>query len=219
MKSSPDRVPHKFGERALLQAARINFFDIKDYSKAEKYFTSLKNFATNQENRLEAMRGLLRSQYQLKEWKDAVENANDLLSQKGIGTDDKVMANMAIAKSYQENNQCDLAITNYRTVASLSKAAYGAEARYEIAHCQFMQNRIGDAEKAAFEVINKSGSYEYWVTKSYILLGDIYFKQKDFFNSKATFQSVLDNAKIEELRQEAQRKLNEVVKRKRKTVR
>jgi predicted negative regulator of RcsB-dependent stress response len=121
------------------------------------------------------------------------------------------MANMAIAKSYQENNQCDLAITNFRTVASLSKAAYGAEARYEIANCLFIQNRIPDAEKAAFEVINKSGSYEFWVTKSYILLGDIYFKQKDYFNSKATFQSVLDNAKIEELRQEAQRKLNEVV--------
>src|SRR6478735_3005388 len=119
-----DRVPHKFGERSLLQAARINFFDIKDYSKSEKYFTRLKDFASNQENRLEAMRGLLRSQYQLKNWKDAVENANDLLSQKGIGTDDKVMANMAIAKSYQENNQCELAITSYRTVASLSKAAY-----------------------------------------------------------------------------------------------
>lgn len=206
-----DRVPHKFGERSLLQAARINFFDLKDYAKAEKYFTRLKDFASNQESRLEAMRGLLRSQYQLKNWKDAVENAKDLLSQKGIGTDDKVMANMAIAKSYQENNQCDLAITNFRTVASLSKAAYGAEARYEIANCLFIQNRIPDAEKAAFEVINKSGSYEFWVTKSYILLGDIYFKQKDYFNSKATFQSVLDNAKIEELRQEAQRKLNEVV--------
>jgi len=206
-----DRVPHKFGERSLLQAARINFFDIKDYAKAEKYFTRLKDFASNQENRLEAMRGLLRSQYQLKNWKNAVDNAKDLLSQKGIGTDDKVMANMAIAKSYQDANQCDLAITNFRTVASLSKAAYGAEARYEIANCLFVQNRVSDAEKAAFEVINKSGSYEYWVTKSYILLGDIYFRQKDYFNSKATFQSVLDNAKIEELRQEAQQKLNNVL--------
>lgn len=206
-----DRVPHKFGERSLLQAARINFFDIKDYAKAEKYFTRLKDFASNQENRLEAMRGLLRSQYQLKNWKNAVDNAKDLLTQKGIGTDDKVMANMAIAKSYQENNQCDLAITNYRTVASLSKAAYGAEARYEIANCLFTQNRFPDAEKAAFEVINKSGSYEFWVTKAYILLGDVYFRQKDYFNSKATFQSVLDNAKIEELRKEASDKLAAVV--------
>ncbi len=47
------------------------------------------------------MRGLLRSQYQLQKWDDAVTNARDLLNQKGIGTDDKVLANLAIAKSHQ----------------------------------------------------------------------------------------------------------------------
>ncbi len=60
-----DRVPHKFGEKSLLLAARINFFDLKKYENAEKYFTKLKDFASGQETRLEAMRGLLRSQYQL----------------------------------------------------------------------------------------------------------------------------------------------------------
>ncbi|WP_127132100.1 tetratricopeptide repeat protein [Pseudoflavitalea rhizosphaerae] len=206
-----DRVPHKYGEKSLLNAARLNFFDLKNYEKAEKYFIRLKDFATSQENKLEAMRGLLRSQYQLKKWSDAVENARELLSQKGIGTDDKTMANMAIAKSYQNNNQCDQAITQFRTVVSLSKSAYGAEARYEIASCMFSEGRMKDAEKAAFEVINKSGSYETWVTKAYILLGDIYFKQQDYFNAKATFQSVVENARIEELRKEAQRKLDETI--------
>ncbi len=137
-------------------------------------------------------------------------NAKELLAEKGAGTDDKVLANMAIAKSAQMDNQCESAITNYRSVASLSKSAYGAEARYEIANCFFSQNRYADAEKAAFEVIKKSGSYEEWVTRAYILLGDIYYKQKDYFNSKATYRSVVDNAKIESLRQEAERKLKQV---------
>lgn len=205
-----DRVPHKFGEKSLVHAARINFFDLKKYENAEKYFTKLKDFAGNEESRLEAMRGLLRSQYQLQKWNDAVANAKDLLAQKSAGTDDKILANMAIAKSAQLNNQCESAITNYRTVANLSKAAYGAEARYEIASCFYTQNRYPDAEKAAFDVIKKSGSYEDWVTKAYILLGDIYHAQKDYFNAKATYKSVVDNAKIESLRQEAERKLKEV---------
>ncbi|HUR10817.1 MAG TPA: tetratricopeptide repeat protein [Flavitalea sp.] len=206
-----DRAPHKFAERALLQASRLNFFDLKNYEKAEIYFTRLKEFASTQEGKMEAMRGLLRSQYQLKKWNDAVNNAKDLLTQKSAGTDDKVLANMVIAKSYQINNQCDLAITNYRTVAGLSKSAFGAEARYEIASCFFSQERFPDAEKAAFEVVNKSGSYEDWVTKSYLLLGDIYYKQKDYFNAKATYQSVVDKAKVEDLRQEADRKLKQVI--------
>jgi TolA-binding protein len=203
-----DRVPNKFGEKSLLQAARLNFFDLKNYDKAEKYFTKLKDFASTQENKLEAMRGLLRSQYQLQKWGETVDNAKELLAQKNISNDDKVLANMAIARSYVQNNQCDLGITYLRNVVSLSKAAYGAEARYEIANCLFKQNQLKDAEKAAFEVINKSGSYEEWVTKSYLLLGDIYLAQKDYFNAKATYQSVIDNAKIETLRVEAKSRLD-----------
>lgn len=205
-----DRAPHKFGERSLLLAARINFFDLKKYENAEKYFIKLKDFASNQESRMEAMRGLLRSQYQLQKWSDAVANAKELLAQKAAGADDRVLANMAIAKSAQLNNEYETAITHYRTVTSLSKSAYGAEARYEIANSLFAQNRLPDAEKAAFEVINKSGSYELWVTKAYILLGDVYYKQKDYFNAKATYKSVMDNAKMEDLRQEADRKYKEV---------
>jgi len=205
-----DRVPNKFGEKSLLQAARLYFFDLKDYVKAENYFSRLKDFASTEANKLEAMRGLLRSQYQLQKWNDAVGNAKDLLNQKSISNDDRTLANMAIARSYVLNNQCDQAITYLRTVISLSKAAYGAEARYEIANCYFKQNDLKEAEKAAFEVINKSGSYEEWVTKSYILLGDIYYAQKDYFNAKATYQSVVNNARIETLRTEAKAKLDKV---------
>lgn len=205
-----DRVPNKFGEKSLLQAARLNFFELKNYGQAEKYFIRLKDFASGQENKMEAMRGLLRSQYQLEKWPDAVANAKDLLAQKGVSTDDKVLANMAIAKSYQVNNQCETALQYFRTAAALSKSAYAAEARYQIADCLFHQNQLKDAEKAAFEVVNKSGSYEEWVTKAYLLLGDIYFAEKDYFNAKATFQSIVDNAKIEDLRKQAQQKLIQV---------
>ena len=157
------------------------------------------------------MRGLLRSQYQLQKWNEAVENANELVKQKGSSTDDKVLANMAIAKSYQVNGQYDMAIANYKSVVAQNKAALAAEARYEIANSWFALNKLADAEKAAFETINKSGSYDYWVTKSYILLGDIYFRQKDYFNAKATFQSIVDNSIVPEFKKEAQEKLNKVI--------
>ena len=81
----------------------------------------------------------------------------------------------------------------------------------ESSECWFELNKLGDAEKAAFEVINKSGSYDYWVTKAYILLGDVYFKQKDYFNAKATFQSVVDNTIEPTLKSEAQTKLTQVM--------
>jgi len=205
-----DRAPNKFGEKSLLQAARLYFFNLKDYSNAEKYFARLKDFASSEENKLEAMRGLLRCQYQLQQWPDAVGNAKDLLNQKSASTDDKVLANMAIANSFKADNKCESALQFFRIAAGLTKSAYGAEARYQIADCLFQGGQLKDAEKAAFEVINKSGSYEDWVTKSYLLLGDIYFSEKDYFNAKATYQSIIENAKIEDLRLRAQQKLAQV---------
>lgn len=205
-----DKAPNKFAEKSLLQAARLNFFYIKDYGKAEAYYAKLKDFASSQENKLEAMRGLLRSQYELQHWSNAGDNAKELLSQKGIGSDDKIIGNMIIGKSYLVDGKCDQALPYFKSVVSLSRATYGAEAQYQIAECQFNQNRLKDAEKSAFEVIHKSGSYEYWVTKSYLLLGDIYLKEKDYFNAKATFQSLVENAKIEELRVQAEQKLDQV---------
>ncbi len=205
-----DKAPNKFAEKSLLQAARLNFFYIKDYGKAETYYAKLKDFASSQENKMEAMRGLLRSQYELQHWTNAVGNAQDLLSQKGIGSDDKIIANMIIGKSFLADGHCDQALPYFKTVVSLSRATYGAEAQYQIAECQFGQDRLKEAEKSAFEVIHKSGSYELWVTKSYLLLGDIYLREKDYFNAKATFQSLTQNAKIEELRVQAEQKLAQV---------
>jgi TolA-binding protein len=203
--------PNRYAEKATLEAARINFFELKNYTKAEQYFAQLKQLTGSQENKLEAMRGLLRCQYQMQKWTEAVDNAKELTAAKGSSSDDKALANMAIAKSYQVGGQYDLAIANYKSVVTLNKAALAAEARYEIANSWFAVNKLADAEKAAFETINKSGSYDYWVTKSYILLGDIYFRQKDYFNAKATFQSIVDNSINSELKGEAQTKLNQVI--------
>lgn len=203
--------PNKFAENAALQSARIAYFELKDYGLAEQNFFQLKSLATTPENKLESMRGLLRSQYKLGKWADAVSNAQELLAQKGIATDDKMMANMAIAKSAQMNNQVFEAMDAYKTVIGLGKSEYAAEARYQVAVILFSQQKYPEAEKAAFDVINKSGSYNYWITKSYILLGDIYFVQKDYFNAEATLKSVVENGSIPELQAEAQKKLDKVV--------
>jgi TolA-binding protein len=202
--------PNKYAEKAILAAARIYFFELKNYSKAETYYVQLNQITSSQEDKLEAMRGLLRSQYQQQKWSDAANSGKELVAAKGSSSDDKALANMAIAKSYQVGGQYDLALANFKTVVQLNKAALAAEARYEIANCWFELNKLSDAEKAAFETVNKSGSYDYWVTKAYILLGDIYFTQKDYFNAKATFQSIVDNSINAELKTEAQSKLTKV---------
>ncbi len=160
---------------------------------------------------MEALRGLVRSYYQVKDYAEANTAAKELLTQKGLSTDDKAIANLVLGKSLQVNGNLDQALASFRSVAAINKSAWGAEARYEIANILFAQNSLAAAEKAAMEVIRVTSSYDLWVTKSYILLGDIYMQQKDYFNAKATYQSVADNSTIPEVKTEAQQKLAKAI--------
>jgi tetratricopeptide (TPR) repeat protein len=202
---------NRFFEKATLEAARITYFELKDYSKAKKYFESLTGGSINQDNQLEALRGLVRCYYQLKDYAQANDAAKTLLTKKGISTDDKSVAFLVLGKSQQVNNDCAAAITSFKSCAAINKAAWGAEARYEIANCQFSMNSLVAAEKSALAVIKETGSYDNWVTKSYILLGDIFMQQKDYFNAKATYESVAKNSVIPELKSEAQQKLDKAI--------
>jgi lipopolysaccharide biosynthesis regulator YciM len=78
-------------------------------------------------------------------------------------------------------------------------------------------NDLRNAEKSALESIKRSGSYDLWITRSYILMGDVFWKQKDYFNAKATLQSVIDNTTNPELKEEAIGKLRQVTEEERKS--
>ena len=202
---------NKYFERATLAASRINYFELKDYANAKKNFESLRTGAVNQDNQLEAVRGLVRCDYQLKEYAQANEAAKELLKSKGISTDDKSVAFLVLGKSQQISNDCTGAIASFKSCAAINKSAWGAEARYEIANCQFTSGNYAAAEKAAQVVIKETSSYDFWLTRSYILLGDIFMQQKDYFNAKATYQSVAQNSAIAELKTEAQQKLDKAI--------
>lgn len=196
-----------FAERAALQAAYLNYNQTKDYNKAKEYYTKLQALSTTKENTLAATRGLLRSNYQLQQW-DAIEPlATSLLASANVSTDDQIIGHFYLGKAKQERQQFDEAISEFKIVTGLTKSETGAEARYNIAKCYLEKNDLTAAEKAGFDVIKNTSSYERWTAKSYLLLGDVYLLQKDYFNAKATFQSIAENCQIPELKEEAKDKL------------
>ena len=201
----------RYFDNATLELARVYYFEMKDYVNSKKYFESLYNSTTNPEKQLDALRGLVRSNYQLKDYSSANESSLELLNKKGISNDDKTIGLLVLGKSQQASGDTVSAMSSFKSVAAMNKSAWGAEARYEIANCYFSLNNLAAAEKSAMAVIKETGSYDYWVTKSYILLGDIFIKQKDYFNAKATFESVAKNASIAELKIEAEEKLSRTI--------
>ncbi len=199
--------PNKYAERAALLSARLNYFNLKRYDTAEKYFNILALIATQQENKAEAIKGLLRCQYKNKKWSDCAKIATQILQDKSAATDDILMANMALYHNSISNKDTSGALQLLTKVIKNNSSLFTAEAHFLLAKLYFDEGKLALAEKTAFEVIQKQASYEYWVTKTYILLGDIYTAQKDNFNAIATFKSISENATIEEFKLEAAAKL------------
>jgi tetratricopeptide (TPR) repeat protein len=200
---------NKYYDRAAFEMARIYYIEIKDYELSGSKFEALLNNTTDPEYRLEALRGLVRCQYQRKEVIKAMQTARELLVMKGISTDDKAIANLMIGQAQLMNQQNDSAIQSLKSVVQLNKALWGAEARYQLASIYFKNGNETLTEKYAMMVIQETGSYDEWVTRAYILLGDLFMKQKDYFNAKATYESIANNAKIESLKLEAKTKLDQ----------
>jgi len=203
--------PNKFAERAALLAARLNYFNIKNYKLAENYFSILAFIATQQENKNEALKGLLRCEYKNEQWQDCAVIAAQIIQDKSSAPDDILIANMALYHQALNSKDTATAIQLLSKVIKSNSTLITAEAHYLLAKLYLDQQNLTLAEKTAFDVIKKQAAYEYWVTKSYILLGDIYIAEKDNFNAIATYKSVAENASIEELKTEAANKLKLLV--------
>ena len=202
-----DQAPNKFAERASLLAARLNYFNFKQYDISEKYFIILNKIATQQENKTEATKGLLRCAYKQQKWEEAASVATLLLEDKLSATDDIEMANMALYHQRLSNSDTSSAILILNKLIKNGHSIITAEAHYQLVQLYLIQNKLALAEKTAFEMIKKQSAYEFWITHAYILLGDIYVAQKDNFNAIATYKSVAENASIEELKLVAAEKL------------
>jgi len=205
-----DKAPNAYAERAALIAARLNYFNYQNYALAEKYFTILLQIATQKENITEANKGLLRCQYKAEKWAQANTIAEQILAEKNSAIDDIEMANMTIYHQKLIAGDTSAAIQIVSKVIKAGSSIISAEAHFQLANVYLLQNKLSLAEKTAFDIIKKQASYEYWVTKTYILLGDIYVAQKDNFNAIATYKSVADNATIEPLKIVAAQKLKEL---------
>lgn len=198
-----------FTENSARKAAAIAFGK-KDYTAAGIYYEKLRGAALSKENLQLAYSGLMKSNWELGNKEAAARYADTLLTLPELDEQNRTDGQLIKARGLQNSNGAE-ALALYREIAGSGKnSAATAEARYRISEILLQQNKLTEAEEAAGKTIQQSSGYDYWIVKSYILLADVLLKQKDYFNAKATLQSIVKNTKIEELKQDATRKLEEV---------
>jgi len=200
-----------FSENSALRAATISY-NQNNNDAALGYFMKLRNSAMSPDKLKEAYKGLLKTNFNVKKYDEAIHYADTLITMPDVDDADMGSAMLYKAKSLQASNKTEDAMNVYRQLDNTKFGLSAAEARYLIAEIYYQQDKLKEAETSANNNIKQSAGYDYWIVKSYILLADILTKEKDYFNAKATLQSIVKNTKIQELKDEASRKLEKVKK-------
>lgn len=199
----------QFTERSLLNAAAINFSN-KNYERALAQYEVLETNAEVKDNITAAMVGQMRAAFQLKDYSKAQTAAQKILG----ASSDKDLANEAhliSGKCYLQNSELTNAKTELQVVAKRTNSEMTAESKYLLAQIEYQLNNFKESQKLIFEIQKQVPSYDFWIAKGFILLGDNYLAMKDTFQARETYKSIVDNfekdpADPEDLREIAREK-------------
>ena len=198
-----------YTDGALLKLARIEY-DHGNYDKAGQYYGRLANITEEPLRRLEALEGSMKSYYFMENYDKAIEMGQSLSQSKDLTTEQTNQINHIVGKSYVMKGDYATALTWLDKSVAADKSVYGAESAYYSALASFKQNQYDEAENKVFDISDKFSSHEYWVAKSFILLSDVYVAKDNLFQAKETLRSVIDNCSVQNLRDEAQHRLDHI---------
>jgi tetratricopeptide (TPR) repeat protein len=201
---------NNYSEESATKAAEMAMADTA-WADASRYYEVLAQHSTSNTVRVRAFTGLMRTTDRMGNATEASRYADSLLMLYDVPVPVHDEALMRTLRRRIASNEKSPALDSALKALSQSEnGVIAAEARYTIAQALLSAGKLKEAEAAASNNIKKSAGYEYWLVKTYLLLSDVLIAEKDYFNARATLQSVAQNSRIPALKAEAQRKLDEL---------
>lgn len=182
-----------YAEVSYLRAAKICHFIIEDYDKAFRYYEPMLDLASLQQTKFEVLQALMNLGYATKRFRKAEEYAKMMLDAPQASDEDLLNAHYYLAKVNYERGIFDEAMTQFTKLSQMTDNAKGVESRYFMAKIHFMRGDYTLAEAQCDDIIRNYPSYELWLVKSLILVADVYYEQEDYFQAKATLESIVDS--------------------------
>ena len=199
---------NRFTERSTARAANILYFDKKDMAQAQQYYTKLESIATLDENKREYQIGLMRTNFKLKNYANALTYVEKVKAIPNLPEFYKKEIAYYKGISHYNLKEYDKALPELQNIAASLNNEQGAEAQYTIAKIYYDKKNLKQAEAECLKYNDLFPAYEYYLGKSYILLSDIYKTNNKLLQAKATLQSLVDNYSFDDdVLKEAKEKL------------
>lgn len=187
-----------YAESAASKAANIAYNHKKDFAAATALYEQLSALASTEDNRFKAKLGVIRSAHRANLLSDQYELASTLKKDPRITERERAEIAFYVAKSALSQNKYDIALQNFNEVIQLTKDERAAEARYQVAYIYYLQRDLEVAQQLALNTNNEIAGYDYWLGKSVVLLADIFTEKKDYFNARASLESIIENYTLDD---------------------
>lgn len=184
-------------EEALTRVAEIAY-DQADYQTAQRYFSRLQKQAATTAKRYQARLGVLRCSYYLGDNETTIEIASEILEDRSIDNEVRTEARYNRGKAYYQLQRYGLAISDLRPLATEVRTQQGAESKYLIAECFYLQQDLEDAENEILSFAQMQTTQQYWLAKAFILLADINVARGEDFQAKQYLLSLQANYKVQD---------------------
>lgn len=204
-----------FTERSLLRAATVQYGN-KNFEEALKHYVRLEEIADFRDNIIESQAGQMRCYAHNNDHERVITLARKLIDGDKVSNQLKNEAALYYARAAMALNDFTNASAQYKEVAKvMPNSDRGAEAKYSLALIDYKLANYRESQKKCFDVINQVPSYEYWIGKSFLLLGDNYVALNDTFQAKHTYRSIIENyerdpSDPEDIRESAKLKLEAI---------
>ncbi len=205
------RLPNAYGEAAAKKSSLIAYNIKEDFAAAYTYYMKFSELATTDDDKYKAQIGALRSAYRSGNSEAVFALADVVTNSSKSNKAEKGAAQYYLGQIALANKEYDKARDAFRQVIVLTEDERAAEARYQIAYIYYLERDLDVAQELCLNTNTQIQGYDYWLAKSVILLADIFVEKGDFFNARASLESIIENYTGDpELLQEAKDKLEKL---------
>ncbi len=181
-----------FVETSLVQMGRIAAQEA-DWQASLLYFQRLFKQTATENFVIESLDGQLEAYKQLDMYDSLLMIGQTILNRPNMPAKSVQTAHAYTAHAALQLNKLDLAEKEYSIVGKIAQGEIAVEALYNQALIQYKLKQYKAAETKLLKLIQNYASYDTWVTKSFILLADIYTAYGKLYQAKQTLQSVIDH--------------------------
>jgi len=197
-----DQEPNEYTEQALTRLSQV-WLNTKNWNAAIPILKRLELEAKNDQNTLYAQSNLMKGNYSLENYKEAVTYAEKILQQPNLDDAVKTDAKIIIARSAIKTNDLDKAKQAYKEVSLIAQGELKAESIYYDA---YFKNKEGNFQESKIQIdeLNKNYStYKLWSVKGLVIMAKNFYGVNDAFQATVVLDAVIKNFKGVEMHKEA----------------